>query len=106
MTNDIQQTKEAIAALRVTDGWLDRVGYATVGMRLESLKALAADHTRLASEIERLREALEHYADEKTWIPITPLAKIRDWYWNKNLKLHGYDIAQAALQPPIQGDEV
>lgn len=53
MTNDIQQTKEAIAALRVTDGWLDRVGYATVGMRLESLKALAADHTLLQRKLDR-----------------------------------------------------
>jgi len=48
-------------------------------------------------ETQALETALRHYADDKTWIPITPLAKIRDWYWNTNLKLHGYDIARTAL---------
>ncbi len=98
---EIQQTKEAIA--KAPKSGIDDVCHAwtvlnrhqctfTERVKLADLKALAADHTRLASEIERLREALESTMSERD-TDCTACNAVAQ-------------IAQAALQPPIQGDEV
>lgn len=62
------------------------------------LKSLANGYKAAIAERDEMRQALEHYADQMNWEIRNPDSdEWQDLY--SPVKCHGYDIAQAALNP-------